>query len=163
MTSDEKREELKQKIEESQARLKARELADKAKEAAGTATEFVKRHPVAAVGGAIAVGLVIGAMTKPGRRIARKAAGRSSIWATLARDAVITYGIKMIDEAASAARSGQDKLEDFSDAAGNVARSAKREATYIATKAGDTAASATKAASRKTRRAVRGFRDRITH
>ncbi|NVE93731.1 hypothetical protein [Altererythrobacter lutimaris] len=162
MSNDEKREELKERIAEGEARHAARAIADGAKEAAGNAAEFVKKNPLVAVGGAIAAGLAIGLMTKPGRRIAGKAVGRSSVFATLARDAVLAYGVKLIDEATSAARTGQDKLEDLSDAARDTARTAKREASYIATKAGDNAASAKRAASRKTRRAVRGFRDRIS-
>lgn len=163
MTSDEKRADLKSRIEAGEARQKAREFASKAKDAAGTATDFVKRNPLAAVGGAIVVGLAIGAMTKPGRRVTKNMARRSGVFATLARDAVLAYGVKFIDEATSAARTGQDKLEDFSDAARTSAQSAKREVGYLAGKASDNAAAATRTAGRKTRRAVRGFRDRISH
>ncbi|XUU60291.1 hypothetical protein ACRAQ6_12075 [Erythrobacter sp. HA6-11] len=163
MTSEEKREELKERIAEGEARHAARSIADGAKEAAGNAADFVKKNPLVAVGGAIAAGLAIGMMTKPGRRVARQAAGRSSMFATLARDAVLAYGVKLIDGATDVARTSQDKLEDLSDAARDTARSAKREATYIATKASDNAASATRSASRGTRRKLRGFRDRIAH
>lgn len=163
VTSDSKREQLKERIAAGEARNAARSIADGAKQAASDAGEFVKRNPLVAVGGAIAIGLAIGAMTKPGRRMARKAVGRSSVMANLARDAVLAYGVKFIDDATSAARTGQDKLEDLGDAAANTARVAKREAGYIASKATGGAASASRAASRKTRRAVRGFRDRISN
>ena len=162
MSNDEKREELKERIAAGEARHAARAVADGAKEAASNAAEFVKKHPLVAVGGAVVVGVGIGLMTRPGRRIASKAAGRSSVFARIARDAIVAYGIKLIDEATTAARTGQDKLEDLSDAARDTARTAKREATYLATKAGDNAAAAKRTASRKTRRAVRGFRDRIS-
>ena len=108
-------------------------------------------------------GLAIGLMTKPGRRVAQQAVGKSSVFAMLARDAVLAFGIKLIDEATTAAQTGQDKLEDLSDTARDSARTVKREATYIATKASDNAAAAKRTAARKTRRAVRGFRDRISN
>ena len=163
MSQDDKREELKERIAAGEARHAARQVAQSAKEAAGDAAAFVKRNPLLAVGGAIAAGLAIGMMTKPGRRVARQAVGKSGVLATLARDAVLAYGIKLIDEATSAARTGQDKLEDLSDAAREKTRSAKREAAYIATKASDNVASAKRNATRKTRRAVRDLKDRISH
>ncbi|WP_394728209.1 hypothetical protein [Altererythrobacter sp. GH1-8] len=162
MSDDEKREELKQRIAAGEARHAARTVAESAKEAAGNAAEFIKRKPLVAVGGAIAAGLAIGLMTKPGRRVARQAVGKSSVFALLARDAVLAFGMKLIDEASTAARTGQDKLEDLSDSARDSARTVKREATYIAAKASDNAAAAKRTATRKTRRAVRGFRDRIS-
>lgn len=162
MSDDEKREELKERIAAGEARHAARAVAEGAKEAAGNAAEFVKRNPLVAVGGAIAAGLAIGLMTKPGRRVARKAVGQSSVFAILARDAILAFGIKMIDEATAAARTGQDKIEDLSDAAQDKTRGAKRELAYMATKMSDNAASAKRTAKRRTRRAVRGFRDRIS-
>ena len=57
MTTEEKREELREKIEAGQKRLEERSLSDTAREAAESATEFVKRHPLATLGGAVAIGL----------------------------------------------------------------------------------------------------------
>ena len=124
MSSDpsEKRDELRAKIEASERRLAERTIADDAKEAAGAATTYVKENPMIVLGGAIAAGLVIGMMTKPGRRAAGKAASgaagaasgaakgaaksagkavksRGASFAALLADALVAYGVKMIDKA----------------------------------------------------------------
>lgn len=124
MSSDpsEKRDELRAKIEASERRQAQRTIADDAKEAAGAATTYVKENPLMVLGGAIAAGLVIGLMTKPGRRAAGKAASgaagaasgaakgaaksagkavksRGSSFAALLTDALVAYGVKMIDKA----------------------------------------------------------------
>lgn len=137
MTTDDKREELKQKIAEGEERLAQRSLASTAREASENAAQFVKQHPVATIGGAIVVGLAIGAMTKPGRRLGK----RGGVFAAMLTDAAITYGLKMVNQAGDAARSGQERIGEFGGAMSEKARDTGR-------KAGD---------------AVRGLRDRITH
>lgn len=159
MSSDEKRDALREKIEAAEKRHEERSLQVVAKEAAENATTFVKKHPFATVGGAIAVGLAIGAMTKPGRRLTK----RSGVLAAFLTDAVIRYGIQAIDQASDAARQGQDKLEDFSDSVSDKARTAKREASHAAWTAADRTRTATRKASRKAGRVVRDVRDRIVH
>ncbi|MEP0191076.1 MAG: hypothetical protein ABJP70_10660 [Erythrobacter sp.] len=131
MSSDpsEKRDELRAKIEASERRVAERTITDNAKEAAGVATTYVKENPMIVLGGAIAAGLVIGMMTKPGRRAAGKAASgagkaasgaagaasgaakgaaksagkavksRGASFAALLADALVAYGVKMIDKA----------------------------------------------------------------
>ena len=159
MTADEKRAELREKIEAGEKRHEERALADRAKDAAETATDFVKQHPFATLGGAIAVGLIIGAMTKPGRRVAR----RGGVLASLAADAALAYGMHAIDRAGDLARDGQDKLEDFGDSVVSTARSARRDTAYMAGKAADRTSSAAKTASRRASRTMRNLRSRITH
>jgi ElaB/YqjD/DUF883 family membrane-anchored ribosome-binding protein len=128
-----KRDELRAKIEASERRIAERSVADQAKEAAGAATTYVKENPLTVLGGAIAIGLVIGLMTKPGRAVAVKAAkgtanavggaaggaarsvgnaakSRGSRFGTLMADAMVAYGIKMIDNAVDAAKTGRDKV-----------------------------------------------------
>ncbi len=116
------RDELRAKIEASERRMAERTLADSAQEAAGAATDYVKQNPLTVLGGAIAVGLLLGAVSKPGRRAAKGAASsaasavagaassaaegvgnaakkRGTAFGSLLADALIAYGIKMIDEA----------------------------------------------------------------
>jgi len=159
MTTDEKRDALREKIEAAEQRHEERSLQIAAKDAAKNATEFVKKHPLATVGGAIFVGLAIGAMTKPGRRLTK----RTGVLAALVTDAAITYGIQAIDKASDVARDGQDKLEDLNDSVSDKARTAKREAAHLAGTAADRTRTVTRTATRKAGRTVRGMRDRIAH
>ena len=79
LTDEQKRAELRARIEAGNKRLEERTLADQAKDAAGTAVEFAKKHPLATVGGAVVLGLAIGAMTRPGRRAGRKGGRMASV------------------------------------------------------------------------------------
>lgn len=133
-----KRDELRAKIEASERRIAERSVGDQAKEAAGAATTFVKENPLTVLGGAIAVGLIIGAMTKPGRAAAAKAAkgtasavggaasgaartvgtaakSQGSKFGTLLADALVAYGIKLIDDAMDAAKSAKNRADPDKD------------------------------------------------
>lgn len=188
-TPDDARDELRAKIEARERRIAERTLADEAREAAGAATQYVKENPMQVVGGAIAVGLLIGLMTSPGRRAVGKAASgtadavtgavtgaasgtaksvgtaarkQSSRFGTLIADALVAYGVRLIDEALDAGRAGKDAAEDFSDAATAKAREVRRDAEYAA----GTAADKTRAMGQRTRRratrAVRDLADRVS-
>ena len=87
-TADAKRDELRQKIEASERRIAERTLGDQAREAAEAALDYTKANPLKVVGGAIAVGLVIGLMTQPGRRAATRAATTATGAASSAASAV---------------------------------------------------------------------------
>jgi len=137
MTDDQKREELKKRIEAGEERLAARSLATTAREAGENATRFVRKHPLATIGGAIVVGLAIGAMTKPGRRLGK----RGSVFAAMLADAAIAYGMKAISQAGDMARDGQERISELGSAVSDKARDTGR-------KAGETA---------------RGLRDHIIH
>lgn len=137
MTANDKRKELKQKIQAGEQRHAARSLADSARAAGEDTVEFVKRHPLATLAGAIAVGLAIGAMTKPGRRLGK----RGGAVAALITDAAIAYGMKVIQQAGSAAREGQER---FGDLSGTLSE----RLAETGSKAGDT---------------IRALRDRIAH
>lgn len=180
------RDELRAKIEARERRIAERTLADEARDAADAATQYVKENPLQVVGGAIALGLIIGLMTRPGRRAVGNAATgtanavgdaasgaaktvssaakkRGTAFGTLIADALVAYGIKLIDEALDAGRSTKEKAEDLSDAATAKARTAKRDVEYAA----GTAADKTRAMGQRTRRratrAVRGLADRVTN
>lgn len=186
MSTDNGRDELRAKIEASERRIAERTLADQAQEAAEAATEYVKQNPLKVLGGAIAVGLVIGLMTSPGRRAAVSAATstagavsnaasgaantvgtaakkRGSAFGSLVADALVAYGIKLIDEALDGTRKGQDALEDIGDSTTAKTRELRRDAGYVAGKAVDKGRAATRRTRRRAERAVRDLTDRVTN
>ena len=60
-------------------------------EAAGAAVDYTRAHPLTVIGGALALGLAIGLLTRPGRAVERtteKVAGRvlSNVGSSLARE-----------------------------------------------------------------------------
>ncbi|WP_299192446.1 hypothetical protein [uncultured Erythrobacter sp.] len=180
------RDELRAKIEASERRIAQRTLADQAREAAEAATDYAKANPLKVIGGAIIAGLIVGAMTKPGRRVAKRAATgavdavggaasgaarsvsgaakkRGSAFTALIADAVIAYGIKFIDEAMSGARKGQDVIEDVGDTASAKARELRREASYLAGSAADKSRNVARRTRRRAERAVRDLTDRVSN
>lgn len=181
-----KRDQLRAKIEASERRIAERTVADQAKEAAEAATAYVKKNPLKVLGGAILIGITIGAMTGPGRRAARSAATgaanavsgvtsgaaktvgsaarkRGTAIGALFADAVVAYGAKLIDDALDTARAGQDKMEDISDSATARARKARREADYFVGSAADKGRAVTRKTRRSAERAVRGIKDRVAN
>ncbi len=181
----EKRDELRAKIEASERRNAQRTLASDAREAASAAGDFIKKHPGVAIGGAVATGLAIGMMTKPGRRAAKKAAKgvatgvkkgadgvksasisgakkRSGQIMSLLGDAIVAYGIKAIDSALDTAQSGQDTIEDLSDAGTAKARELRRDARHAVGTAGDRTKAISRRASRRASRTVRDLKGRVT-
>ncbi|WP_298303250.1 hypothetical protein [uncultured Erythrobacter sp.] len=91
-----KRDELRQKIEANERRIAERTLGDQAKEAVDAAVNYTRANPLTVIGGAIVLGLAIGLMTKPGQRVAGKAA-------TSAVNAASGAASKVGDAASSAA------------------------------------------------------------
>ncbi len=139
MTENDKRDRLRERIDAAEACQAARSIADQAREAAGNATEFVKRHPLATVAGVAAIGLAIGAMTRPGRRAGKKAGKRASEFASYAAEIGLAYATGLLDKAGDAARTGQDKLHELGGAAadrgGDAADSARRLTRDLGAKA----------------------------
>ncbi len=181
------RDALRMKIEAAERRIEERSFVDQAREAAETGTEYVKANPLKAIGGAIAVGLVIGLLTPPGRRAARTAviavggaagqAGsaasdavedaaytakkKTSRFGSMISNALVAYGVRLIDEAMDTAQKGQDKLEDFGDSASDTARNLRREASYMAANAADKGRTASRRSRRRAERAVRDLTRRV--
>lgn len=158
-TDEEKREQLRAKIEAAEKRNDQRSIAEQAKEAADTAVEFAKRHPLLTVGGAIAAGLAIGAMTRRGRRLGR----RGGAFATLATEAALAYGARMLDRATDAAEFAGDRFEDMGDSAATAARGLRRDASYRLDRATDALRSTKRKAGRKGSRSIRNLRTLLTH
>ncbi|MGI9374616.1 MAG: hypothetical protein ACR2PC_00770 [Tsuneonella suprasediminis] len=164
MTPEEKRAELREKIEAAEARNEQRTLADQAKAAQQTATDFVKAHPLATVAGALAIGATIAAIVPgPGRRLRKKATRRGSALAGALAELGIAYGAQLLDSANQAARVGQDRLEDIGDSIGDSARSVRREAGYLAGEVSDTARILKRKGSKKANRIARKVHERLNH
>ena len=162
-TDEERREALRQRIEASEQRNAERSFADQAKDVLDSATDFAKKHPLAVVGGAIGVGLLIGAMTRPGRRLGR----RTGTMAAMAGDTVLGYAMGLMDRAetagAAALRSSSDAIEDLGDSVGSTARRLRRDAAYRADATSDALASSRRRAGRKASRRFRSLESRLSH
>lgn len=177
------RDALRARIEAAERRNAERSLADQARDAASSAAEYTRAHPLTVIGGALALGLVIGLLTRPGRQVAGRAlqgAGETisgaassasagarglaarggSRLAAMLGEAAVAYVMTLIDEVVEAARSGQERAEDLGDVAGAKARKLSAEAGEAAGSAADS----TRALARRTRAAalgvVRDIRDR---
>ncbi len=159
LSDAEKRDQLRARIEAGEQRNEERTLADQAKDAADSALEFTKKHPLAVVGGVLVAGLAIGAMTRRGRRLGR----RGGTLAALATDAAFAYGARMIDSVLDGAQYAGDRIEDFGDSASTTARGLRRDAAYKLDVAGDALRSSGRKAGRKGSRAYRALRTRINH
>lgn len=151
LSDQEKRDQLRARIQAGEQRLEERNFADQARDAADTAVAFVKKHPVATVAGAVTIGLAIGAMTRRGRALGR----RGGSLAGYAAEAAMAYGLSMIQGAG-------DRVEDLSDVAGTKARGLKRDAAYRFDAMSDSLRTTGRKASRKGARTVRDLRSRFT-
>ncbi len=162
-TDEEKRAQLRDKIGAGEQRNAERSVADMAKEAADTVTDFAKRHPLATVAGAIGIGLAIGAMTRPGRRLTRRTGVLAAMAANTARD----YGLNAFDRAgtatSSAARASSDGMADLGETFGSIFRNLRRDAAYRADVTGDALRGTKRRAGRKASRTMRDLRSRLNH
>lgn len=168
--TDDKRDSLRARIEAAERRNADRTLADNARQAAQAAADYTRANPLIVIGGAVAVGLAIGLLTRPGRQVARRAAssatsavsGAASSAASgvkgmtasggsrlgrMLGDAAVAYVLTLIDEALDSARTGQDRAADLGDAAEAQARKLKAGATQMAGKTAENS----RALARKTR------------
>ena len=152
MSTQEQRDELRRKIEESERRNEERNIADIAREATDNATEFVKTHPMLTVGAVALIGLVIGSRTSKGRELTGRAVGFADHLADLG----MAYAGGMASRLGDATRHGGDRLVDFGDDVAFGGRAAKRNAYYFAERQKDAARHAGRRAARK---ASRGYRD----
>lgn len=121
-TQDEKRDELRQKIEASERRIAERSFADQAREAADKAVDYTRANPLTVVGGAVVVGLVIGLLTRPGRRVASRAA------------------VGVAGAAGGAAHAVGDAAGAAADAARDAGSTAKRRTSHLGSLIADTIA-----------------------
>lgn len=157
MSTQEKRDELRAKIEAGEQRNEDRTIGDYAKSAADSTTQFVKDHPVAAVAGVAVIGLAIGAMTRPGRRAGQKAGAL----ATYATEMGLAYASGLLDQAGDVARASGDKLEDLGDDVAFTARKARRSAAAAAGNTSDNMLTLSRKAARRAGRTYRDAKARV--
>jgi hypothetical protein len=161
------RDSLRARIEAAERRNAERSLADQARAAANAAVDYTRANPLTVIGGALAVGLAIGLLTRPGRQLAsrvahstgdavsgaassatsgvkRLAASGGSRIGTLLGEAAVAYLMTLVDKALDAASEGRDKAGELSEAAGTKARG-------LAQKSRDTAGRVVAEIKRKTK------------
>ncbi|WDA40586.1 hypothetical protein [Erythrobacter sp. BLCC-B19] len=154
------RDALRARIEAAERRNAERSLADQARAAADAAIDYTRANPLTVVGGAIAAGLVIGLLTRPGRRVAGKAlhsagdaisgtASRTSSsvkglaarggskLGTLLSEAAVAYALTLIDEVVEGARTAQERAGDLGSSAGAQAKKLSADAADAAGSAAD--------------------------
>ncbi len=112
MTREDKREALKERIAASQARFADNTPKEVAASAASAAINFVKKHPVLALGGAAVLGLALGSFSRSGRR----AAAAGGLLTRLATDAALGFAFAMYEKANHASKEvglakGQNLIE----------------------------------------------------
>ena len=152
MSTQEQRDELRRKIEESERRNEERSIADMAREATDNAAEFVKAHPILTVSAVALIGLAIGSRTNKGRELTGRAVG----FADHLADIGLAYVGGVAGRVGDATRHGGHRLVDLGDDVAFGSRAARRNAYYFAERQKDAARHAGRRASRK---ASRGYRD----
>lgn len=158
-TDAEKREALRAKIAAGERRQSERGLAGQARSAADSALGYVRANPLKTVA-AVAVGaLVIGAMTRPGRRLGR----RTGRLAGAATDAAMAYGLSLLSAAGDAAGKGQDRLADLGDTVGGKAREWQVAAARETGDLSDYLRTAARRGSKRVGKTVSDLRSRLSH
>ena len=133
-TTNDKRAELKEKIEAAEKRNADRSFGDYARDAADGATSFVKEHPIATVFGGLALGAIVASLLPgPGRRVRKKASARGAVVAGALADLALTYGTRFMTGAEKAAKAGQDRVGDLGETISETARSASKSASKAVT------------------------------
>lgn len=146
--ADAARDSLRARIEAAEHRNAERTLADNARAAVTAATDYTRAHPLTVIGGALAAGLAIGLLTRPGRRIARRVVGSASDAVSgaatnasagvktittrgglrlgaLLGEAAVSYIRTLIDDTIETARAGQEQAGELGDNASAQARKLK--------------------------------------
>ncbi len=162
-TDAEKRKDLRAKIDAAEQRNEARGLAEQAKAAADGALDYVKANPLKSVAAVAAGALVIGALTRPGRRAGRKAGARMGTLAGVAADAALAYGLSLLDAGKDAAGKGQDALTDLGDAARKNGRAWQSTAAREGSELSDYILGAAKRSSKRASKTIDELRSRISH
>lgn len=162
-TDAEKREALRGKIEAGERRNAERSFADQAKAAADGAIDYIKANPLKAVAGVAVGALLIGAMTRPGRRAGRKAGAKASALAGVATEAALAYGLGLVEAASGAASKGQEKLADLGGTVGDKARAWQKDAAREGSELSDYLLGVAKRSGKRAGRTIDDLRSRISH
>lgn len=157
-TDTQKRDELRAKIEAGESRNADRSLSEQARAVADDAVAFVKANPLKSVA-AVAVGaLLVGAMTRPGRRAGRKAGAMAGV----ATEAALAYGLGLLEAASGAASKGQDSLAEFGDTVGHKARTWQASAAREGANLSDQLVRAAKRGGDRAGRTIEELRSRLS-
>ncbi|GGD92372.1 hypothetical protein GCM10011515_10110 [Tsuneonella deserti] len=164
MSSNDKRDELKSKVDAAQKRNQQRTLGDYAREAGEGASSFVKERPLTTILGGVAVGVLIASLVPgPGRRLRKKATKRGAALAAVIADLAVTYGSRAMENAGDAARSGQSRLSDLGETLSEVlsegARNVRREAGDVS----EATEKFTRHAGKRASRTLRNLRSRMSN
>jgi F0F1-type ATP synthase membrane subunit b/b' len=175
LPSSDKRDALRARIEASERRNAERNIADQARDAANAAVDYTRANPLTVIGGAVAFGLVLGLLSRPGRRAAGKAlhgagdaisgaassasSGMKSITSSggsrlgkMIGEAAVAYAMTLLDDILDVAEEGKERAGELGDAAGAKARKLSANASDAAGSAADN----TRALALKTRDAALG-------
>jgi len=180
--TDAKRQEIRERIAAGEVRHYAREensFLDRAGETAIEAkdrfTEFAREHPLTAIAGGLALGVLVSGLfpRSPTRRAGRKAAGIAALGAEAAMG-LLHEALETVEHAASdagraatgaaasagvaageAGRVGRHRLEDWRDIVADATRRLKRDAVWTAGDVADNARSTKRDAGKRLRRALR--------
>lgn len=112
MTSEARRTALRQRIESAQQRLTERPASEYARKAAHEAIDFAKANPLLVVGAGAALGLMLGAMSRGGR----KAATATGFLGRFAADAAIAFALTLYERASERAEESEEAGENASPA-----------------------------------------------
>lgn len=163
MSAADKRNALKAKIEAAEMRNALRSAGDTAQDAAEMATDFVKRHPLAAIAGVAVLGLAIGAMTKPGREAGKKAGSNARKFAGYASEIGLAYAAGLLASLGDVVSDGKDAIEDATDKVTDNAGTLKRKAIFSGGNAAAAAKSISREAGKKAGRALRDMGNATKH
>lgn len=148
----EKREALRGKIAAGERRNSQRGFAD-------GAIDYVKANPLKAVAGVAIGALIIGAFTKPGRKITRK----TGKLANVATEAALAYGLGLLESAGHAASKGQDKLADLGETVGEKARAWQSTAAKEGSELSDYLVKVAKRSGKRAGKTIDELRSRLQH
>lgn len=112
---NDKREQLRDRIEQAEARQKAREIGQRAGGAADRVTSFAREHPLLLIAGGLAVGAVVSTLIprSPTRKLSKKTIAFLASMAEFG----LAYGREAMEAAEEAAQQGKAKLTELSSTA----------------------------------------------
>lgn len=129
---DKKRQQIKNKVKQGQARVQARERKPPQR-AAGkrdSAVDFAKENPLLVIVGGLALGAAVSMLFRRPReaseKAARQASKKASGLAMLAAEVALPFIQQAIAGAGDAGRAGLDRIEELGETAGERARTLGR-------------------------------------
>lgn len=128
-----KREKLRNRIDAGEARLKARDLSERASATTDRVTSFAREHPLMLIAGGLAVGIVLSTLVprSPTRKLSKKTIAFMASLAELG----VTYGreaLETVSEAAEGAgKQGRTRIAELTSAAKDKATEALEQVSAL--------------------------------